>query len=98
MSGSSLAVSYLPLAIILSFCRIPATRSRRLEVARTAAAAGLLSSWVRPAVSEPSASSRSRWPIASLVRWLPKNRPSSRCTGIGNHSFMICAKQSAPST
>ncbi len=62
------------------------TRSRRADVARTAAAAGLLSSWVSPAVSEPSASSRSRWPITSLEARMPRNSPSSRCTAIGNHS------------
>ena len=68
MMDSRLARSNLPAAIIRSLPRIPETRSRRLAVARTAAAAGLLSSWVRPAVSEPSASSRSRWPTASRVR------------------------------
>ena len=45
---------------------MPATRSRSDDVARTAAAAGLFSSWVRPADSEPSASSRSRWPTLRL--------------------------------
>ena len=98
MIESKLAFSYLPAASILSLPRIAATRSRSVTVARTAAAAGLLSSWVRPAVSEPSASSRSRWPTASRDRWPPSQSPSSRCVGIGNHSVMTCAKQDAPST
>ncbi|GAA3245273.1 hypothetical protein GCM10020256_71970 [Streptomyces thermocoprophilus] len=79
-------------------CRIFATRSRSVAVARTAAAAGLFSSCVSPADSVPNASRRSRWP---MVRWLffaPKNRPSSRCTAIGNHSRMIDAKVSAGRT
>jgi len=42
-------------------------------VALTAAAAGLFSSWVRPADSEPRASSRSRWLTAWLAALLPKN-------------------------
>ena len=62
------------------------TRSRSADVARTAAAAGLLSSWVSPAVSEPRASSRSRWPTTALLFCMPRNRPSSRWTAIGNHS------------
>ena len=76
-----------------SLCRIPATRSRSAAVARTAAAAGLFSSWVSPADSDPSASSRSRWPIDR--RWLlrmPKNSPSSRCIAIGNHSRIDVAE------
>lgn len=87
-----------PSAITASLCRIFATRSRSDEVARTAAAAGLFSSWVRPADSEPSASSRSRWPMARWVFLEPKNSPSSRCTAIGNHSRMTAAKVSAGST
>ncbi len=60
-------------------------------VARLAAAAGLFSSWVSPAVSLPRASSRSRWPTSSAeLRW-PTNMPSSRCTAIGNH----CRKTAA---
>jgi len=78
--------------------RIPATRSRSAEVARRAAAAGLFSSWVRPADSEPSASSRSRWLTTCWKVRLPKNSPSSRCTAIGNQSRMICANSSAAST
>ena len=81
-----------------SLWRIPATRSRSEDVARTAAAAGLLSSWVRPADSEPSASSRSRWPTTCWVFRVPKNSPSSRCTGIGNHSRISHAKSLAAST
>ena len=67
---------------------MPATRSRSEPVARTAAAAGLFSSWASPADSDPSASSRSRWPIASWVFLVPKSSPSSRCTAIGNHSVI----------
>ena len=81
-----------------SLCRIPATRSRSDAVARTAAAAGLFSSWVRPADSEPSASSRSRCPISCWAFLLPKNRPSSRCTAIGNQSCISSAKTEASST
>ncbi|MDQ0604134.1 hypothetical protein QF037_008479 [Streptomyces canus] len=74
------------------------TRSRRVAVARTAAAAGLLSSWVRPADNEPSASSRSRWPMARWVLCEPKNSPSSRWTAIGNHSCMKSENFSLGST
>ena len=81
-----------------SLCRIPATRSRSAEVALTAAAAGLFSSWVRPADSEPRASSRSRWLTAWLAALLPKNAPSSRWTASGNQSFISWAKQPASST
>jgi len=58
----------------------------------------LFSSWVSPADSEPSASSRSRWLIACWIVLLPKNSPSSRCTAIGNQSLTIRAKSSAAST
>ncbi len=58
-------------------------------VARTAAAAGLLSSWVSPADSEPRASSRSRWAIVRCRAVNPWNSPLSRCWAIGNHSCMI---------
>ena len=98
ISVSSVVLSHFPPAIMPSLCRMPATRSRSAEVARTAAAAGLLSSWVRPADSEPSASSRSRWPITCWAFWLPKNSPSSRCTAIGNHSCISSAKTAASST
>ncbi len=81
-----------------SLCRIPATRSRSVEVARTAAAAGLFSSWVSPADREPRASSRSRCPMACWAFLLPKNSPSSRCTAIGNQSRISSAKTSASST
>ena len=81
-----------------SLCRIPATRSRSADVARTAAAAGLFSSCVRPADSEPRASSRSRWLTAWLPILLPKNAPSSRCTAVGNQVVIISAKQAASST
>ena len=60
MICASCSRSYGPDAMIASLCRIPATRSRRVAVARVAAAAGLLSSCVSPADSDPSASSRSR--------------------------------------
>ena len=90
--------SHFPPAIMPSLWRIPATRSRNPAVARTAAAAGLFSSWVSPADSEPSASSRSRCPMACCVFLMPKNRPSSRCTAIGNQSFISSANTSASST
>ena len=56
--------SYVPTAIMPSLCRMPGHPLAQRAVARTAAAAGLFSSWVSPADSEPSASSRSRWPMA----------------------------------
>ncbi len=95
---SSAAGSNRPLVTRRSLCRIPATRSRSVEVARTAAAAGLFSSWVRPADSEPSASSRSRWPTCCWMFLIPKNSPSSMCTAIGNQSRIIDANLSASST
>ena len=98
ISVCSMVRSHFPPAIMPSLCRIPATRSRSADVARTAAAAGLLSSWVRPADSEPSASSRSRWPMAAWAFLLPKNSPSSRCTAIGNQSCISSAKTAASST
>ncbi len=98
ISVCSVVLSHFPPAIMPSLCRIPATRSRSDAVARTAAAAGLLSSWVRPADSEPSASRRSRCPMAAWAFLLPKNRPSSRCTAIGNQSCMSSAKTAASST
>ena len=81
-----------------SLRRIPATRSRSAAVARTAAAAGLFSSWVRPADSDPRASSRSRWPTTRWVFWTPRNAPSSRWTAIGNQALIIPANLSASST
>ena len=79
-------------------CRIPATRSRSTAVARTAAAAGLFSSWVNPADSDPRASSRSRSPMMVWLRCIPRNTPSSRCTAIGNHCRITAANVSAGST
>ena len=58
-----------------SLPRILLTRSRSAAVARTAAAAGLLSSWVSPADSRPSDSSRSRWP---MIAWLERIADASR--------------------
>ena len=76
---------------------MPAKRSRSASVARAAAAAGLFSSWVSPAVSLPSASSRSRCPTSSAeFRW-PTNMPSSRCTAIGYHSRKTAANGPAGS-
>ena len=80
-----------------SLCRMPATRSRSTEVARTAAAAGLLSSWVSPADSAPSASSRSRSPTSVWLFRMPKKRPSSMCIAIGNQRCIAPAKSSAGS-
>ena len=61
------------------------SRSRSASVARTAAAAGLLSSWVSPAESEPRASSRSRCstrPLGGRSRRtaLPAGAPPSGTT------------------
>ena len=71
INGSSAITDILPAAIIASLCRMPATRFRSAAVALTAAEAGLFSSWVSPADSEPSASNRSRWPITSLEFLIP---------------------------
>ena len=81
-------------ASMASFCRIPATRSRSEDVARTAAAAGLFSSWVSPADSAPRASSRSRWPTTASLLRRPRNMPSSRWAAIGNHA-VNCSPSSA---
>ena len=62
------------------------TRSRSVAVARTAADAGLLSSWVSPADSRPRESSRSRCPMITWLARIPMNSPSSMCMAIGNHS------------
>ena len=59
------------------------------------AAAGLFSSWVNPADSEPRASRRSRCPTVCAELRLPKKMPSSRCTAIGKFSRMNAAKSSA---
>jgi hypothetical protein len=69
--------------IIASLARKPATLSRSASAARPAAAAGLFSSWVSPADSLPSASSRSRSASTWLPRFMPSRKPSSRCTAIG---------------
>ena len=54
--------------------------------ARTAAEAGLLSSWARPAASVPSATRASRWrESASMLRTVWKN-PSIRCTANGDQA------------
>ena len=54
------------------------------STARAAAAAGLLSSWARPAASVPSATSASRWrDSASMLRTVWK-KPSIRWTPKGN--------------
>src|SRR5215217_2332600 len=90
-SGSTLAV-----ARWASLRRILLTRSRRAAVARTAAAAGLLSSWVRPAESRPKDRSRSRAPIADWLLRKPTIRPSSRCIAIGNQTRTFSPK-SVPS-
>ncbi len=94
----SLVASRVPSASIASFDRIPATRCRSVAAARTAAAAGLFSSWVSPADKEPRASNRSRSPTVSLVRRMPITKPSIRCTAIGNQVFIIVAIVSASMT
>ena len=76
---------------------MPVTLSRNASVARIAAAAGLLSSWVRPADSLPSASSRSRSASCWLPRRMPSSMPSSRCTAIGNHCANLLANSLAGS-
>ena len=81
----STSPSSLPSDSIASLCRMPANRSRSAAAARDAAAAGLFSSWVSPAVSFPSASSRSRCATTSARLRCPTNSPSSRCTAIGYH-------------
>ena len=77
---------------------MPVMRSRRIDVARTAAAAGLFSSWVSPAESEPRAIRRCRSPMIVWLLRMPKNNPSSRCIAIGNHSRMASANAPAGST
>jgi hypothetical protein len=67
-------------------------------VARTAAAAGLFSSWVRPADSRPSDSSRSRWPTIAWLARKPMVMPSSMCMAIGNHSRILSPNSTAPMT
>ena len=67
-------------------------------MARTAAAAGLFSSWVSPADNRPSDSSRSRCPMMAWLERKPMVRPSSRCIAIGNHSRNFSPNSSAPIT
>ncbi len=88
----------VPSASIASFWRMPATRCRSSEAARTVAAAGLFSWWVSPADSWPSASSFSRLSMIRRVRSCPTAIPSSRWTAIGNWSFMNRANAGASST
>ena len=72
-----------------------ANRSRSAALARTAAAAGLFSSWVSPAVSAPRASSCCRWPTICWELRIPRNSPSSRCIAIGNQLRTAVEKSSA---
>jgi hypothetical protein len=90
--------SIRPLASMPSLWRMPATRSRSAVAARTAAVAGLFSSCIRPAVSEPSAVSRSRSPMTAWVLRIPKKSPSSRWMAIGNHPRTRSPNSSAGST
>ena len=92
-SFCSCAPASLPDAIMASLLRMPATRSRSASAARPAAAAGLLSSWVSPAESLPSASNRSRSATWELLLRIPSSIPSSRCIAMGNH----CANSRANS-
>lgn len=48
--------------------------------------------------NEPSASSRSRCPMARWVFFEPKKSPSSRWAAIGNHSRMMSANDCAGRT
>ena len=96
-SPGSATGSIAPPASMASLCRMPAIRSRSAAVALTAAAAGLFSSWVSPADSEPRASSRSR---SLTSRWLfsmPRKIPSSRWIAIGNHARTCTPHSSAGS-
>ncbi len=96
-SCETTAPSSFPDASIASLWRMPATRSRSDSVARMAAAAGLLSSWVRPAESEPRASRRSRSPIAVEERCIPMKSPATRCIASGNHSRSFSDQSAAGS-
>ena len=78
--------------------RISANMSRSLELALMTEATGLFSSWVRPAVTVPRATSRSR---VLTVCWDPipwMANPSSMWVAIGNHSRTAQPKSSAEST
>ena len=100
---SSCSVDQRLSSAVVDLCRRPASPAcaasrrparRSAAVARTAAAAGLFSSWVRPADSAPSASSRSRCRRSRCAVRMPRNRPSSRCIAIGNHCCISVAKSS----
>jgi hypothetical protein len=64
-------------------------RVRSSLTARTAAAAGLFSSCVSPAVIVPSAVSRCRLSMISRAARPPYVMPSSRWKAIGNHSVTM---------
>jgi hypothetical protein len=95
MSVCRAASSRWPDARAASFSRIFDTRCCKVAVARTAAAAGLLSSWVSPADSDPSARSRSRCAVVRCRLVNPWNSPVSRCCAIGNHSYMMSRRTDA---
>ena len=76
---------------------MPAMRSRSDEVARTAAAAGLFSSWVSPAVSAPRATSFSRCPTTTWDVRCAMSMPSMRCIAVGNQERSCGANSSAGS-
>ena len=97
-SFSKLGARPLWAAIAARSPRAPATPSRSAEAARSAAPAGLFNSCVSPADKAPSASSRSRPPTICCWICVPKNRPSSRCTAIGNHSCISVENSSADTT
>ena len=85
------------LASSASLRRMPAMRSRSDAVARTAAAAGLFSSCVSPAVSEPRATSFSRCPTTICEFRCARSMPSMRCMAIGNQRRSCGANSSAGS-
>ena len=64
---------------------------------RTAAEAGLLISWARPAARVPSATSASRWRALTSMRRAVPIRPRSRWTAKGNHASPIRASSGAVS-
>ena len=75
--------------------RISASHSRSVAVARMTAATGLFSSWVRPAVTEPSATKRSCRSTIWLASAPWVAAPSSRWAAIGNHFHTALPKSSA---
>ena len=81
-----------------SFSRISASISRSRALARTTAATGLFSSWVRPAVTEPRATSRSCRSIVSRVSMPWVVRPWRRWAGIGYHSLNAWPNSAAGSS